>query len=63
MILNVPSTSSDEVLQDRFNRQLDEAIAEQQDRIKDLEDRLAYVKAIPSSLTTVAEIVTYLQGV
>ena len=70
MLLNIPSSSRDDVLQDRFNRQVDEVVSQLEAdlqastvRIDELETRLAYVKAIPDTLTTVAEVVTYLQGV
>ena len=56
-MLDTPSSSQDEKLQDRFNRQVDEVITEHN-------TSLDYIKAIPNdgSITTVEQIIAYLKG-
>jgi len=72
MAIDVPSSSQDEALQDRFNRQLveelDRLTLENEEllaRTVLLETSMANIKAIPDdgSITTVEGIITYLRGV
>lgn len=53
--MEVPSTSKDENLQDRYNRELSS-------EINRLREAVSYIKAIPDTLTTVEEITTYLRS-
>ena len=55
--MDVPSSSADVDLQDRFNRQVEEVTSK-------LDEKLEYIKSIPNdgSITTVEEIIAYLRG-
>ena len=57
MALDIPTSSTDEVLQDRFNRQLAE-------ELELVQTELARIKAIPNdgSIATIEDIVNYLRG-
>ena len=56
-MLDIPTSSQDEVLQDIFNRQVDE-------KLQELQDKLDYIKNIPDdgTINSVAGIIDYLRG-
>ena len=60
-MLDVPSTQ-DPALQARYNRQIDEALESLKDELTKADTALQYVKDIPSTYTTVAEITAYLRS-
>ncbi len=64
MTIEVPTSSKDEVLQDRFNRQVAESIAVLAEAITEVNNRVDYISNIPDdgSIVAVADIVSYLRG-
>lgn len=62
-MIEIPTSSQDEVLQDRYNRQVIEELERLREVNITLVAKLEYIKAIPSDITDVQGIITYLQGI